>query len=302
VRETRHLVRGAQKHWLVRKYIRKEKEDRGTALISPLHAMEVDPGELAEEFMIGLRMAREADSREDIAANAYNVAACRVAGARYEEARGYLDESRTEFEAAGKNPVVTFLLEAEVARAEKDMEQALAAARKALRLLDRSTSRDVRLRSHLTLAELHCDSAEPDAAETQLDEAESLAKKTKSPLLRARTSYVAGRLKLLRGDPSAAGAAFDQQTGYLREEGLYLAMARAMQSAAAAYEASGNSQAAAERHYRAARSLLGGGRAGDGAEALVQAENAAKQAKNERLLSQIARLRAEFQAETGAAD
>jgi len=286
-RETTRLVKAAQKHWLFRKHVDKEPDD---SWLTPATHRILEPRAEAGRYEPILRRARAADDSKQIARNACNLAVCLIDSGQYETARPYVMEARSELMAAGGNPAATFMLEAWILKSLNSREAALAAAERAVALLEKSEDRDGRLEGSLLLASLYCDGGDVERATVVLDGLKRAVRKTESARLKALALQARGRIHLLGKDPEQAAALFDSGAALLREDASYLRMAECLASAAGAYEAAGAREDAADRYFRSGRSLLALGRRERGDDLLAKSMIIAKELGDNMLLQRIGNL------------
>jgi hypothetical protein len=266
--ETTRLIKGAQKHWLIRKYV----GDADPEVV--LSTSQIERGardRLVRAWTQGAAAGRLSNTPRQVALNALNLGYAALLGGRYDEAAGWLAEARFEMAAAGMSPVRGLLLAAEVARRRGDPGGALAI------LGDEEPRGEVtraeRAAWHLQVARARLAAGEADAAGEALARAERHARKAKLDVLAAEAAEVHGELALAADRTAEAARRFDRAAGLFRDAGLYTAMCRALARAGRIYEQDGEADVAFDRYYRAARSRVVGGE--KGADALASARRIA---------------------------
>ncbi len=213
----------------------------------------------ADQFKAALTRARAVDNARAIAAAAYNLAACRLMQGQAESAIVLLIEAQNELRRAGQNAGDVLLLRAQASRAAGDAAGARSAAQGVLD--DAATNTPARARqAHLLLGLLASDTGNADTAEQELRASRTVAAPAESPGVIARDAELEGHIARLRKQPAAAANAFERQAGALRSGGLEHDLPRALANAAEQRASVGDTPAAREQWYLAARSLLAQGK------------------------------------------
>jgi len=212
----------------------------------------------ARLYIRGLRMARAVDNTREIGTIAYNLAACLMQLGEYDDANRYLTEALREFERAGRSPMDILLLQAEVARAQAQSKQALALLDKAVALPEGSINA-YRVQIALLKADLACDQGHVETAVSELNSVEKILQKITDPMVKGNAEGIRARIALLENKPADAGGAYDRQAADYQQAEKFSAMARAIGRAGETYMAAGNYPFAADRFYRAGRSLYAQG-------------------------------------------
>jgi hypothetical protein len=141
----------------------------------------------------------------------------------------------------------------------------------------------------LMRGEVAADLSQWDLARRELDAAAMMMPLDVGPTVQAALAGLSARLAASAGDATRAATQFDEEAALLRQAGRYHDMARALARAGAAYAQADLPAAAADRYYRAARSVAAGTR-GEDAEAarlLAAAESIAERGKDTARLSLI---------------
>ncbi|MCX6991901.1 MAG: hypothetical protein NT011_02035 [Kiritimatiellaeota bacterium] len=205
-------------------------------------------------YQKALQRARVMDSPAEIARNAYNLAACLAALHSYDAAQACLDEARLEFKRAGIPCRELPLLEAKIARAQGRSQEAVSLARAELNK-NHDQNDAIHIQWQLLLAELLCDQDQA-AADAELAAIDPKQLKASGAETKAETALTRARIQMLKRHPQEAALQYDIAAGCWQEAGHYSDMASALDQAGHAYEDAGNSALAADRYYRAARSLF----------------------------------------------
>ncbi len=230
----------------------------------------------ARLFIRALARARIMDNSREIANNAYNLAVCEVTLGQYDEARTYLQEAETELTRRGRSLTDVLLMQARVALYQHKGEEARTLTDQVLAQPGVEKNEDYRVQVQLIRARVACDSGDEARANTDLASAVTLLKKVSDPMPHAEASELTARIHLMANEPAKAAPFFDQQAEFLRKGGRYREMALALSRAGDSYYKSGNVKLAADRFYRAARSLFA---QGDDLGALQQVKLAVKSAE-----------------------
>lgn len=207
-----------------------------------------------------LQRARVMDSPAEIARNAYNLAACLAAARRYDSALACLDEARLEFQRAGIPCRELPLLDAKIARAQGRLQEAANLARTELKKTD-DPNDGTRVQWHVLLAELLCDQDQAADADAELAAISPKQFEASGTETKAETALTRARIQMLKRSPQEAALQYDVAAGYWQAAGRYNDMVAALEQAGRAYENAGNHSLAADRYYRAARSLGESGQA-----------------------------------------
>ncbi|MFC1497066.1 MlaD family protein [Verrucomicrobiota bacterium] len=290
--ETRRLVKGMQKHWIVRRYIEEGKE---AELLLPAAVYRSNMSAQFRNSSLSLDIARSADDSRRIGRSAYNLAVCMLAEDEECKAIEFLKEARAEFEASGENIACLLLVEAEIEHRKGEADNAITMVQSSLKLMGRSFDRQFKLNGLILLGHLLCDTGRIEDCRAQLKTINSLARKVESFQLKAMASGISGRVLLLEKEPAEAAKQFDDETRSFREAELYRNMALALRSAGDAYVKAGQYDTAADRYFRAGRTLFSNGDKGTADVVMKYAIDASERGKNEALKARINRLKAEIQ-------
>jgi hypothetical protein len=210
----------------------------------------------ARQYARALERARAADATGDICDQAYNLAACLLILGQPGTARTLLQEARAAAQQLGRKEVDGLLLEAKAARMSGRREEAL---RQVEALLTGKAPLDpaARIQALLIKALVRCDAGQSPTAEQP--EIRLLALEVSDPAIQAEVAQLGGRCDLLEKEFIRAAAAFDREAAWLQKSGRFREMAQALARAGDAYTHAEQPAAAADRRYRAARSLFAQG-------------------------------------------
>ncbi len=269
--ETTRLVKGFQKSWLVRNHIEKDVQEE---LLMPF---EFDIDKLSQRknnYEKNLSAARAADNSPEIIKNAYNLAVCMMAEGSYAQAKALLSEMRLESERSGNYKAQVLLLEAELSYLEKNIDQAFDFIGSAMKITDKS-DKTLWTLCRLLKARLYCEKNKKDETSAQLKEIQSYLKKA-PPSMKAMNAHIAGRILMMQNMPLDAASLFDLEADIFKNAESYYNMAAALVSAASIYEQIGKYNLAADRFFRAGRSLASHGHVEPARKALSLALSAAE--------------------------
>ncbi len=285
IHETTRLIRGAQKHWLIRKHI----EDPAAAMVLSMSQLDASLRDRAvRAWSDGAEAGQIANSPEHVAVHALNMGYVCLDANRLDECEAWLAEARFEISAAGLDPARVTLLEAELARLRGRSDLAL-------ELLTagpgpgKDAPRDVRAAWAIQEGRARLAAAQTDEAREAQQRAARAAKKAGSDCLEGDAAALAGEIALSEAPGVAAALAFDRAAAHYRAASLYGAMSRALARAGECYEAAGDNEQAFDRFYRASRSRIVAGC--DGAVYLDNARRIGNNMGDSHLLAQVERLR-----------
>lgn len=255
LRETSRLVKAAQKNWLFRKHVEKDDNPRVAAYLSGGTSKRAVYNVAAAR----LKTARATDNQFGVAESAYNIAVCLMIEGDYEQAHERAREARHALKAVGKSAAHTHLLESEIYRREDRTKEAYGATGLALEILKKFKDKDQCAEAYLAIANLFCDANDIPRARSNYAMAKSQVRRSDSLALKAIGARVLGCILSNEGSHELAAEQFDLESTHLRDCRLYEGMVSALKSAAIAHELAGSNAAAADRYFRAGRSLLASG-------------------------------------------
>ena len=286
--ETRRLIEGLQRHWLLRKYVVHEPER--FSLFSGIPGGDPDPArrEVLESALIDARMA---DDPARIRLCAYNLAVAALAGDAPEAAAGLLQEIRFSARLAGEELTAPEqLLAAELSRRAGDLEQAAVEAEAVAGATRGRRERSLQAEAWMLLTAIYTDSGNAEGARKALRESERAVDRmdTDSPLPDAALAGLEATIALLEGNPAAAAAAYAAQADRLRMAGSLAGMTEAQQRAGDLYATLGMSSSSATYYLRAAGGLQARGLDKEASRLLESAQAQASFSGDELLMARIA--------------
>lgn len=268
--QTTRLVKGFQRHWLIRKYVPPQISHPAT----PASAGTISAGSM-KRWEDALRKSRIADDSAGIALAACNLAAACLSSGDTERASALIQEAKSETPVSPDLAMAISLLEAELAARTNDIERSLEILKKAQPRRGEQVAPDINAERLAAIVAGSCGLNRLDDARRALDELAKLAKAASSPLARAAARQAEGNLFLVQGKHAEAAASFSEEAGLLREAAAYERMADALGQAARCMETAGNGKSAADLWFRAGRSNWA---AGDFSEAECAFSNAMRTA------------------------
>lgn len=198
-----------------------------------------------------LQRARATDDGPEIARNGYNLAACLLRLGRAADARLVLREALAEFGRYRMDSQPAWLLDAKAAQALGQHEAAGVALEAAMAACK---SDDQRRDVWIARGDLALERGDHAAARAALDATRAVGAPA-GDMGRASRLDLAGRVALAEADAVAARDALEAAVVLWQRAGQTRAMAMALGRAGEAHLLAGDRVAAADRHYRAARSL-----------------------------------------------
>jgi hypothetical protein len=230
--------------------------------------------EEAESLYRGqLNRAMATDDPTSISDAEFNVALCLIRQNHPAEAAPLLLDAEAESRRAGASITDIVLLRAVAARMQGQHTEAITLTRQVLST--RATTAAQRVQAHVIAGLCQFSLGAATSAADELAKARQDAAKVNDAAILAGVAQLAGRVAESTGRPGAAARNYDEQAQLLYQAGLYSDMSDALQHAGVAYRSAGMTAAAAERLYRAARSIAA---QGDPATASSLAREAAESA------------------------
>ncbi len=214
--------------------------------------------EASRRFREALDRARYINDGPSIALSAHNLAACLLMLGRTAEASPLIAEALHEHRRLGMPAWDTRILEIKAARLRGSTDEARRLTARMLSALPPDAP-DFRAQIHLIQAQIACDLGDARSARSALDRATEILPLATDPSIHAAAAGAAGRARLLEGRPLDAAVQFDRESHISRQYRQYRAMALALRSAGEAYRDAGRPDDAADRFYRAARTLFAQG-------------------------------------------
>ena len=190
-----------------------------------------------------------------IAAAAYNLAACDVAGGQFDLASSHLREAKYEASSADISADDILLLTAKL----DYLQQRDGEAAEVVQSLTASKSSLVRIQGQTLLTLIACDGKQSATAAAQLAllTKMTVAEKDMPASITADIEKAQGEVAQLAGTFPEAAAHLDFETKLLRAAGRYPDQARSLARAGSAYERAGQLSTAADRYYHAAQIYVG---------------------------------------------
>jgi tetratricopeptide (TPR) repeat protein len=232
-------------------------KDRELSRTSNLARVAFEEGATAKAIDLygkALNRARAMDDATEIGNVAYNLALCHILLGQLDQASASLAEAKAAFERSGSNPTDVLLLEATVAQRRGRLEQALSLADQ---VLSASPDENDLVQATLLKGTIACGQDDPARARTALVEADQYH--VTNVVLLAGRERLAGSIFLLERNPAEAAVAFDRAAALFQGAKHYRDMALALRRAGEAYREAGDTQNAADRLFRAQRSLAAQG-------------------------------------------
>jgi tetratricopeptide (TPR) repeat protein len=260
-------------------------------------AFELGNLDLAARFYgAALSRGRTMDSASAIADAAYNLAACRLAQGEHESARALLKEAKAEMSRSHDEPDDVLLVEAQVMWLLGEPEQAISLTEKLLGSAQTKSKEGLQAQARLLRGKIACAKGDKERAIAELQSAEKIGGEESSPAVNAGRSELAGCISLLQGNTARAAQQFDREANSLREAGQYRKMADALNRAGDAYHRESLEGEAADRWFRAARTIFTLGDSPQARDLATKALGAAEEVKDKNLMERTRSLLEEIQA------
>lgn len=282
-RETTRMIRAAQRSWLLRRYMKKDDEDK--KMFAPMYLSDDEFAGLKDYSNDNLDVARIENKPVEIALNACDLGYCALDNGDYQKVQMLLAEARAEMKSAGEQMAYVDLLEAAFMRKTGRTNEALDIMRETISGLDRS-DREINAQCRLMEAELLCDAGRTDEVRKQMKDVDYYVKKVGTLALQAAQMHLRGRVTGLAGDTRAAAEQFDAESLLRQQAGQYRAMGKALEAAAGMYEKEQDYFSSSDRYFKAGRSVLYSGSASVAEPILRLALAAANKAGNQYVISQ----------------
>lgn len=224
-----------------------------------------------------LARARLVDATDEVSRNAYNLALCRMAQGRIDEARGLLMQARVLMPVRGADTARAWVAEAEAAQRQGRLDEVAGLLQHSM---DAGADAAGRAQVHLMLSSSACSASNWPAAREALGSARRDLRRIEAPELEARAEGIAAQLALTDGNVAGAAAALERQAGWLKSGGRFDEMAATLAMAGESYRTAGLTRQAYPCLMRAAAGLKALGRHQAAASA-VQGALTVAQALNE---------------------
>lgn len=285
LRETKRLIEGVQRHWLIRRYVKPEKP----VPIGLKTVLREDPREAEKEVREALREAMRQNSSGEVARQAFSLALVLLEQGRRDEAERLRSEIDVEAGVGAENRVIGQMLEAELAMKDGP-RAALGAAQLAVGLLDRTCSPELKASCYLRSAEVFVELGRLEDVMAAIKEVRSELPSDASSLFHAELNRMEGLAARQDGRSRDAARFFDAEASIYQSAGGFRAMAAALERAGDAYQIEKRYQEAADRFYRAGRSLGASGEIDSALRVLAKGTPAARLADAPNLVLVTSRL------------
>jgi tetratricopeptide (TPR) repeat protein len=236
------------------------------------------------------------DNASAIADAAYNLAACRLAQGEHESARALLKEAKAEMPGITPLPGDVLLLEARVTWLTGEPEEALSLTEQLLGGPQTEATEGLHLQARLLRGKIACAQGNAERAIAEWQFANKVGGDMANPTGNAGRSELTGCISLLQGDTSQAARHFDREAEFLREAGHYRTMADALKRAGDAYHRAILAGEAADRWFRAARTIFTLGDVPQARDLATKAMGAAEEATDQSLQERTRSLLEEIRA------
>ncbi|HAS81359.1 MAG TPA: hypothetical protein DCS43_01455 [Verrucomicrobia bacterium] len=291
--ETRRLITGIQRHWLLRRYV--ENDPEVLSLVPGSQGWFRGQDDVEGALQQDLIAARTGDDAQAVRQHAANLAIFALDAGDLAQAETYLEEIRFARRLTGGTETAREqLLAAEISRRRGDLEKAQQLAEQAGENSRGRSGHAVYAESRLLLASVFISTGQMDDARRMRDDASKAVKKEGNPpLLAAAIAGLSAALAVMEGDFLAAASGYGAQAELLKQIGMHHGMTVALCKAGEIYSQLGMASSGTSYYLRAAGSLLA---CGDRAEAESMFQRASEQAAasgDELLQSRVETMRRE---------
>jgi ABC-type transporter Mla subunit MlaD len=274
LQEARRLVEGAQRHWLIRKHVKQEKEIEAVPTIYLREQLLQSKG----SYSNSLQSARIANDSGDIAEYSYRMALCYYVGGQMETALRLADEAAMELRELDRETTWIQLLRTAVHLREQRLETAGSILSEVLdELKGWSYDRKARLFAHILSLKLCMSMDDSESAEEHAEQVRRFTENQDSTVLKALANRELFRYFNSRNCFEKAASYADRAAQLFKTMGSYGPMRESLTDAATSLALSENHREAAIRYIRAARSYAAEESGGRTARKLL--DNATKEAK-----------------------
>lgn len=251
LQESRRLIEGLQKHWLVRKYIEKGDEIQAVPTVYLKSHFENSAG----EFRDTLEQARLGNDRKNIAEFAYKLGVHHYLQGNLEMAVRLNREAAVEMDRLGAQTTWTELLQAAIWRRQGRAQEAVDVLENILgELKGWSYDRKARLYAHTLLLFLYSENANDKLASRQADAVKDFVGREDLSELKAPAYNTLATYYRKKNEPIRAAEYAIKASEALAMLNNYQHMRKALVAAAEMLADSGMNREAAHRYLQAARS------------------------------------------------
>lgn len=290
LRETRRLIQGVQRHWLLRKYVPSDSEALAVQQAGPGLARELD---LVASLDEKLSAARAAADDAEVTRTAANLAVLAAARGDHAEALALCRESRMAY-GPGEPPVAPMLIETMVSLKKGDIDAARGGLLTLATVLDRHLDDAQAAQRDLLVADVRLAGGDADGAARALEDARRSVRKADRPELRAALADTAMRIAGGRGDRDGVTAALEELLAECRAAGMFYTLAEGLESAGHVFARNTREGHGALLLLRAARSFGAQGATLEAGRCVDAAGRIAEATRNDLLMLDIVRLRSEL--------
>ncbi len=251
LRESRRLVEGLQKHWLVRKYIKDKDEIEAVPTVYLRNTLKKS----AADYRAALKKARLRNDSKDIAEFAYKLAVYHYLAGNLDRSLRLNREAAVELDRLEEETTWTRLLEAAVQREQGRSEEAAGILKKVLEdLRGWSYDRQARLYGHALSLSLYSEDGDAERASEQADAVKSFVRREDSQALRAVAYNALATYHRKQQEQGEAAEYAIKAAESLASLNNYEYMRKALVVAAEALRDAGREREATHRYLQAARS------------------------------------------------
>lgn len=216
-------------------------------------------GKAVRLYRAALCRAEEMDDAGEIARCAYNLGVSLAAAGDLAQAEAFLEETLASPGVSAEQAVDAWLARAKIARSQGRKGDTAAFIVEGLKAAEGAGVREAVVQIRLFAADFLVELGQTTRARSEVDQARKEIGSKAPPAVRAQVEGAEGRLQMAEQDSEAAAGCFDREADLWKEVGRYREMAAALDAAGQAHEKNKAAGAAADRFFRAARSLYAAG-------------------------------------------
>jgi phospholipid/cholesterol/gamma-HCH transport system substrate-binding protein len=292
LRETRRLVEGVQRHWLLRKYVPSDVE---TLVVQQAGPGLVQEAELGVSMREKLTLARVRSDADEIVRTACNLAILAAAQGDRDEALARCREARVAHRGE-RAPIRPVLVEAMLSLKAGDHQAASVLLGELATIPARHINDTEAAQMVLLDVEVRLAAGDLDGASERWQIARRHVRQSERAELREALAAAAMRMAAARGDFHGVAGALESRLDACREAGMFYTLAQSLEEAGHMFGAQSREKEGGRSLLMAARSYAAQGAAPEAIRCLDAAGRIAARTDNRMLMLDVAGVRRELDA------